>query len=151
MDAYELWKLFKSWNRDTRWFKDMTLKTLISRIFIKILLKFANIFKNFWEFFYFSEFNYHYWSTKLFKSCRWITSKNSRNMRNVETILLNFAKNARKLEFAESIISLENFPRSLSLSPSLSLSLSLLVWVAFYFSRSWFISCTHTLSVSLFL
>ena len=40
--------------------------------FSKILSKFAIVFKIF-EFLSFSQFNYHYWPTKFFKFCRWVT------------------------------------------------------------------------------
>ena len=54
-------------------------------IFGKILLKFVIVFQNFWIFLSFSEFNDHYWPTKLFKSCRWINWHNSKNKKQFST------------------------------------------------------------------
>ena len=136
MVLYEPVKQFKAWNRHARWSLE-TMEWCSGDVnitnFSKILLKFAIVFKIF-EFFSFSEFNDHYWPTKLFKSCRWVTWQKSRDqkcfwtgslLRNVETFLWNFALSVffsivtnrfRKLENLGSNLIMEKIPNPLSLS-----------------------------------
>ena len=99
MDLYEPVKLFRAWNRDTgKSFETMKWFWRYYLAFQQDLVKICNCFQNFWIFLSFSEFENHYWPTKLFKSCIWITWHTSReklvwtfSLRNLEAFLLNFA------------------------------------------------------------
>ena len=75
-----LWIFMSQWNyfrlktgildtllRQWSGFEDINILNLS-----KILLKFAIVFKMFEYFLSFSEFNDHYWPTKLFRFCRWL-------------------------------------------------------------------------------
>ena len=99
---------------------------------MKIFVEFAIVSKIF-QYLSFSEFNDHYWPTKLFLSRRWVTWQNFRYKNSFElfftaklkTFVFNFAvliffmiffNKSRKLEVAELNPIMESIPISLSLS-----------------------------------
>ena len=96
----------------------MVLKILILQILARFF-KFAVL--KIFECLFFSEFNDHYWPTKLFKFCKWVTWQYSKDKKWFWTLF-----SLRNLEFFSSVGSI--FVTSFSfthLSHTLSLSLSL--------------------------